>query len=290
LTRNQEGLTEPVPRSFQRGVRISGEATGPTRKENLTVQNIALKEQCNTQSPFCVEIVEGFGHEATLGARPLAPFQVVVALATPDRSADAGRQAQMKGVLSACEMERFQRFRLDRDRQLFLVAHALLRSTLSLYADVEPAAWQFRAGSHARPEIVAPRVPLRFSLAHTSGMAACAVTLEHDIGIDVEEISGDARMEVADRCFSLAELADLGRVSADRRAARFFEYWTLKEAYLKARGVGLSVPLDGFSLRQDVDNSWRIIFESPMNDDPARWSFWSRRVGESHQAALAVSR
>jgi 4'-phosphopantetheinyl transferase len=249
---------------------------------------MTLPGGCATHPAHVVETVEDFEPRDASIVRPLAPSQIVVAFAAPE-SGDAVKHARMMEWLSTHEKERLRRFRFERDRQLFLLAHALLRSTLSRYGGVEPAVWQFRVGPYGRPEIAAPVVPLRFSLAHTAGLATCAVTLGHDVGVDVEEIVIDSRMEVAGRYFAPVELADLGSVSADQRALRFFEYWTLKEAYLKARGVGLSVPLDSFSLCRDVDNSWRLTSDRATDDEAKRWSFWSWRLGQRHQVALAVA-
>jgi 4'-phosphopantetheinyl transferase len=238
-------------------------------------------------SAYSFEIIEKIENGAGRGWRPLAPTEVVVALARPEESERHERSISM-ALLSEEEKQRLARFRFERDRHLFLAAHSLLRVTLSRYADVEPYVWQFRSGRYGRPEIAEPTSRLRFSVSHTRGLAACAVMLDRDIGLDVEDISKGAPAEVAHRFFSPCEARDVLCAPLESRARRFFTYWTLKEAYCKARGLGLSVPLDQFSLHED-DGAWRIAFEPPIEDEPGRWCFWSWHAGEHHQAALAIA-
>ena len=95
-------------------------------------------------------------------------------------------------------------------------------------------------------------------------------------------------MDVAERFFSTRETVSLLGAPIESRAGMFLEYWTLKEAYVKARGLGLSLPLDQFSMYNDSRGEWRISFEPSFEDDPARWWLWSSRVGNSHQMALAI--
>ena len=191
-------------------------------------------------------------------------------------------------LLSDDERERLTRFRFERDRALFLAAHALLRITLSRHTNIEPYAWRFCKGSHGRPEIAEPRSRLRFSLSHTHGLAACAVVLDRDVGLDVEYLSNDPPIDLADRLLSPRERCDILSVPIDARASLFLEYWTLKEAYAKARGLGLSLPLDQFSLYKDTDGRWRTALEPPPHEDIVRWWFWSWHVSNDHQMALAI--
>ena len=238
--------------------------------------------------PYRLTIVEAPAADPRPPCQPLLPANVVLATATPADSVWPERSAALLAVLSDDERVKLRRFRFERDRRMYLVAHALLRNTLSCYADVPPEAWQFRPGSHGRPEISAPATQLRFSLSHTAGLAACAVILERDIGVDVEDRSRPVAADVAERFFSERERRDLRRASIDHRDGKFLEYWTLKEAYAKARGLGLSLPLEQFSVYPERGGQWRIAFEPPLNDDPARWWLWSSRVGNNHQAALAI--
>jgi 4'-phosphopantetheinyl transferase len=239
---------------------------------------------------YRVEFVEGEGllREFAANRRDLAPGEVIVALGQPVECVEPDQQSALMKLLSDEERERHSRFHFERDRSLYLTAHALLRISLSRHANVEPQAWQFRTGKYGRPEIAEPRSRLRFNLSHTHGLAACAVVLDRDIGMDVERITRDIPTDVAETTFSPRERSDILGTSATARARRFLEYWTLKEAYIKARGVGMSLPLDQFTFCKDESGVWRILFEKPLCDDPERWQFWSWQLGSGHQVALAL--
>lgn len=235
-------------------------------------------------STFNVEIVEGFDGSVP-SPRILARDEVTLGIARPADPADAAR---LVALLSDDEKGRLSRFRFEPDRAIYLAAHALLRQTLSRHSGVAPEAWQFRRGSHGRPEIANPGWRLRFSLSHTAGLAACAVVLDRDIGVDVEDLSRTGAADVAERLFSPLEADAVRQAPIGARGVRFLEYWTLKEAYVKARGLGLSLPLNRFSVSNTTGNTWAISFEPPLTDDPARWWLRSFRIRDTHQAALAI--
>jgi len=217
-------------------------------------------------------------------------MEPVIATATPSQLSDAGLRTQYLDSLSAEEKARMMRFHSRENQDLFLLAHGLVRSSLSRCASVEPAAWSFVNGPHGRPEIAAPRSSLRFNLSHTKGLAACAITDGCEVGIDVEHIGRSlAPHKLAKRFFSEREAADLNQLSGGLEHSRFLEYWTLKEAYIKARGLGLAIPLSSFSFYQDVGSQWRIEFHERCPDTPGRWTFRSWRIGPFHQAALALA-
>jgi 4'-phosphopantetheinyl transferase len=236
-----------------------------------------------------VEILAGRERDAIGASSIEVPGGASVWFARPEDLAAPEQRATMLAVLSSGERERLERFRFERDRHLFLVSHALLRFALSRLAGVDPQAWQFCTGPHGRPEIAAPPSRLRFSLSHTRALAACAATIDDDIGLDVEHTSRRVTAGLADRFFSPRETHALRRVAGPAQCARFFEYWTLKEAYLKARGLGLSLPLNRFSVYRDRQGVWRIAFEPSVGDDPACWRFWSWPIGDEHRAALAIA-
>jgi 4'-phosphopantetheinyl transferase len=239
-------------------------------------------------APYEIEIVEDLLNEGTSSRRSLAPGEVVVALARPDDFTIPEQQSALTALLSDDERERFARFRFENDRQLYLVAHALVRVALSRHANIEPCAWRFQTGSHGRPETGESQSRLRFSLSHTRGLAACAIILDRDIGLDVEYLTADARTEVAEQFFSARERRDLLCAGPDVRPVRFLEYWTLKEAYAKARGLGLSLEPHQFSFYKDVAGRWSIASGPPLYEDSERWQFWSWQAGNDHLAALAI--
>jgi 4'-phosphopantetheinyl transferase len=155
---------------------------------------------------------------------------------------------------------RHARFMFDRDKRDFAAAHGLVRRVLSMHADIAPADWQFDGSPNQKPRVAAHQAgtpPLSLSLSHTHGLVACAVARGVDVGIDVELVDRvvDAH-EVARRFFAPKEIAMLdGCADAEERSRKFVELWTLKEAYVKAIGRGLVVPLDEFCFTIDAAGS-----------------------------------
>jgi len=232
-------------------------------------------------------------HGALGSLAPLAERELRAYYAFTAAVADPERADRCRALLAAEEREREQRFRFVEDRQSYLLAHALVRSVLGQLCGAEPAALRFEAGPHGRPELCWPeRAPrLRFNLSHTRGLVACAVALERDVGIDVEHI--DRRVDidqVARSVFSDAERSALGRLAQERRRLRFFELWTLKEAYIKAVGKGLALPLRAITLDLDSPRAPRIAFDAPLDDSPDAWWLDVRRQGPAHVLAMALKR
>jgi 4'-phosphopantetheinyl transferase len=194
-------------------------------------------------------------------------------------------------LLNAEERERHGRFRFERHRHQFLVSHALVRTTLSRYAPVPPEAWAFVTNSYGRPEVAAGLPGLRFNLSHTDGMAVCAVAPGLDVGVDVEDAERRGQtVEIADSFFAPAEVTALRALPVERQRERFFTYWTLKEAYIKARGMGLSLPLDQFAFHLEPGRPPRISFDPRLVDEPEAWQFVQVRMSARHPVALAVRR
>jgi 4'-phosphopantetheinyl transferase len=164
----------------------------------------------------------------------------------------------------------------------FLATRAVCRATLSRYSGVDPSAWVFAAGESGKPAIAEPATwsSLRFNLTRTCGLVACAVTCAGEVGVDVEETSrGIDAAQVARHCFSLEEQAAMDALPPDRRTMWFFEQWTLKEAYLKGRGTGLSEPPEGFAIDRDAEGAPKPL---------GAWQLSLHRPGPRHVAAVAV--
>ena len=196
---------------------------------------------------------------------------------------------RFEAVLSTDERERYRRFVFPHDRHVYLAAHALVRTMLSGYTDVDPAALAFTAGPYGRPEISglpgAPR--LRFSLSHTRDLAAVAVSTSHDVGLDVEHLARPADcLALARQFFSAAEATHLASLPPEQRTAAFFDYWTLKEAYIKATGMGLSMPLQSFSFTLGAPPV--VSFVEDRGERPSEWHFAHLDLGVGYAAALAV--
>ena len=224
---------------------------------------------------------------------PLAADQVHVWHAAPEQIAQPERLAWCESLLCDDERARWRRFKWPSDALHYLAAHALVRTALSQYADVAPEAWRFEANEFGRPQIAEPDAgrDLQFNLTHTPGLVACGIAWRREIGVDAENLErANLSLGVADRYFSPLEVAELRSLPAERRPERFLEYWTLKEAYIKARGVGMSLPLDRFTIRLSPTEPIAIRFAPPLADDPASWQFEQLRPTARHLLAVAVRR
>lgn len=194
-------------------------------------------------------------------------------------------------LLSEDERQQWSRFAFDKDRRRYLVTRALARSILSEYADVAPTQWAFRKNAFGRPEIVdaRPGVPaIAFNLSHTDGLAVLVVTSRSRIGVDTEKI-GSAPFEIADHVFAAEETAALQALPAALRHRRFFECWTLKESYLKARSLGLSLPPRKciFEFPASGELGMRL---DPTLDDPSKWRFWQFTIANDYLIAICAER
>lgn len=195
--------------------------------------------------------------------------------------------------MSKDEHERMARFVFDKDRRAFLLTRALVRTTLSRYAAIAPPDWRFITNVHGRPEILdrPAGVPdLRFNISHTNGLIACAVTIGREIGVDVEHVGRHLTHDVAGRHFAPREVEDLRALPEDEQQRVFFDYWTLKESYIKAKGLGLALPLGDFAFKLAPPQPPSISFEPALEDDPATWQFLQDWPSPSHRLALAVRR
>ena len=197
-------------------------------------------------------------------------------VAFPDEWAAPSQIASACDILNGDEIARMERFLFPEHRHLFLVSHFLVRTALSHYWDLPPGAWRFMNDVNGRPLIdpVAEPVSLSFSLAHTAGMAVVGVARGSEIGVDVEQTG--RRVDAAGlsrRFFSPEEVAALENLPSGRMEEQFPLYWTLKEAYIKALGLGLSHPLDSFAFHLTGESPYRIDFSAVDPQDPEKWRF-----------------
>lgn len=181
------------------------------------------------------------------------------------------------GMLSGDERARAAQFRFARDRDRFTVAHAALRSILSGYLRIAPSSVRFRTSVYGKPVIDGDPV-LRFNLSHSGDLALCAIAGEREVGVDVEQIRSDLEWEgLARRFFSTDEVAALEALDPGDRLEGFLRCWTRKEAYLKARGEGLSLSLDSFT-----------VLPAPEPSIAERWQIVDLTPAPAYVAALAV--
>ncbi len=227
-----------------------------------------------------------------LPALALPNDEVHLWLVFPKEIRDPSLLAAYHRLMSPEETVKQKRFHFEKHRHQCLVTRATVRTVLSRYEDVAPADWVFEKNKYGRPHI-APfhRVSLKFNLSHTDGLIVCAVVRDREMGVDVEDIKrGGDLIDVADRFFSPGEVHDLHQLPVSRHMDRFFDYWTLKESYIKARGMGLSIPLEQFSFHIGDGPEIRISIDPGQNDPPARWQFRQWSIGEQYKIALALER
>lgn len=194
-----------------------------------------------------------------------------------------------QAVMSADERQRCDRFHFERDRRQFTVTRGLLRFTLTRYwRAIEPENWRFARNAHGRPAIendIGCR--LDFNLSHTTGRAVLVVSRLPAVGVDMEWCgrSLDAA-DLAKRFFAADETAALPSDAAALER-QFFELWTLKEAYVKALGKGLSIPLDSFSIGFPGETGLSLRVEDPAQEHIG-WRLWSLDAGQGHALAVAA--
>ncbi len=211
---------------------------------------------------------------------------------------DDRQLAGLRRFLSDDEVAQEGRFHFADDRKRYLVTRAMVRMVLSRYVRIAPEEWAFSKNAYGRPAVADAIVDaeteargLRFNLSHTRGLIALAVTRGRELGVDVENIATrTVSLEVAERFFSRTEVAALACVAPDRQQERFFEYWTLKESYIKARGMGLSLPLDHFSFAFAQHGAVSIDIHPDLQDHADRWRFWQYRPSADYLMAICAER
>lgn len=200
-------------------------------------------------------------------------------------------RATYQRMLNDDELARLNRFYVDDARDQFLFGRALLRLALSRHTGISPQKWDFGTGPQGKPHIVFPTnaVGVRFNISHTTGLVACAISDDWELGVDVECTKRDVdHLAHASGVLAQEERQALNQLPAERQRDRFFSLWTLKEAYVKARGVGFSIPLDAFWFDME-DSRPQIRFSSLCPDHPSRWQFSVFNATPFHKLALAVA-
>jgi len=201
---------------------------------------------------------------------------------TPERARALG------ATLSPDERARADRFRFEWDRGRSIAARGALRAILARYLDADPRALIFQYNPHGKPALAGVYGDaLRFNLSHAGGLALYAVARGREVGIDVERIADDVEIDaLAARFFAPEETRGLAALPPEARRGAFFRCWTRKEAYVKARGLGLALPLDLFAVSVAPGEPARLSWAP--EGDPARWSLRDLDPDPGYAAALAV--
>ena len=221
---------------------------------------------------------------------PIQHNEIHLWIAHDERITDTPLLESYYELLSPQELHQFERFRFPAHRHQYLITRALVRCVLSLYFEnVAPYEWQFGKNPYGKPFIQHDLpIPLRFNISHTHGIVVLALACNSDIGVDVEWTQGTRDIvEIVQHCFSPIEVRQLLQLPVEQQHERFFDLWTLKEAYIKARGKGLSIALTEFSYVFSDDGSKTLTFLAAPDDTPALWRFWHIFSEAPHKIDIA---
>ena len=203
----------------------------------------------------------------------------------------AGRLEELRQTLSEEELGRAGRFRLPRDRDHFIASHGGMRAVLARYLMLRPEKLAFSYGSHQKPGLAGGQgfEDLRFNLSHAGELGLLAVAQGREVGVDIERIRTDLeRDRIARRFFSPREAEDFVNLPEDLQTEAFFTCWTRKEAYLKARGEGLAMPLEQFDVTLAPGSIAVLLSTRPDPEEAGRWSLHHLAPGPGYVGALAV--
>jgi 4'-phosphopantetheinyl transferase len=193
--------------------------------------------------------------------------------ACPDDLLVEGIAEACAALLSAEESDRWQRFRLERLRRESLTTRALVRTALSHYHPLPPEAWRFKSNAHGKPA-AEPECGLRFNLSNSGGLVVCLIAEGAEVGVDVEPYARAAQvLGLAPEVFSVHEMAQLRGLGDAEQRDRALSLWTLKEAYIKARGLGLSLPLQQFAFVFGGAEGIRLEIDPRLGDEARNWRF-----------------
>jgi 4'-phosphopantetheinyl transferase len=222
---------------------------------------------------------------------PLMLPEEEVQLWRADLEAIGADESRWQQVLSSDELMRASRFHFSRDRQRFVAGRALLRTILAAYLRKDPKSLSFSYSKKEKPSLdpVHADSGVNFNVSHSGAIALFAFTRRREIGVDVEQLRPDSDLEgIARRFFSMHEQNQLAALPAEERVDAFFRCWTRKEAYIKATGDGLSLPLNQFDVSLEVGETNALIATRPDSSEAGRWLLRGVSAGTGYLAALCV--
>lgn len=194
-------------------------------------------------------------------------------------------------LLSPDEQDRSARFKFQKDRERFIAAHGILRIILSRYLDIYPDQLHFSSNNYGKPFLDQPDESgkICFNMSHSKELALFALSCDREIGIDIERIRPlDDAEQIAQRFFSLREIEQLRALPEHMRNEGFFHCWVRKEAFIKARGKGLYLPLDKFDVSLSPGEPAQLLDSKDDPRVPSQWSLAGLRVHPDYTAALAA--
>jgi 4'-phosphopantetheinyl transferase len=208
----------------------------------------------------------------------------------PESIRDSAVLADLRTLLSDGERRQCDRFQFPEDGHRYLISHAMLRHVLAGYTGLDPTDLRFSRAAHGRPEVDNREAQgIRFNLTHTTGLAACIVTRSNDCGIDAEKLDSRHRMtDIAQRMFSAEEHRQLEQLNGAELGEAFYSRWVLREAFVKAKGIGISYPTRKLHFDIQDDNTIRVRFDPDIDEGECYWQFRLLRPTEEHITAIAL--
>ncbi|HCI82208.1 MAG TPA: phosphopantetheine-protein transferase [Ktedonobacter sp.] len=195
----------------------------------------------------------------------------------------------LQHTLSPDERARAYRFRFERHRNHFIVARGTLRTLLALYLNISPTQLHFRYNAYGKPSLESPHTPLHFNISHSHELALLAFSQHRELGVDVEYMDRNIDYnELAQHTFSPYEAAIVTALSDDAKRQAFFNCWTRKEAYIKARGMGVSLDLTSFDVSLKPGDAATLLHNREDAMEVTRWQFEALHVGDGYAGAIAV--
>ena len=195
---------------------------------------------------------------------------------------------RLRETLSGDEVSRAGRYRFPGHRQRFIARRGYLRAILASYLDTPPERVRLAYGEHSKPVLDGAN-GLRFNLSSSRSTVVYAIGCEREVGIDLEYLDGEAPWEeIARTFFCPSEVEAIWSHPPRLRLRAFFACWTRKEAYLKARGLGISAPLNGFQVTAAPGEAPALLRASARHGDIERWSLRAPDVASGYAAALCV--
>ena len=198
---------------------------------------------------------------------------------------------EFHGLLSSDERERARAFHKAKDRNRYVIVRGTMRTILARYVATAPENLEFAYNGYGKPSLTGhpARPPLQFNLSHSHELAIVAAAWGVKVGIDIEHWRENlASQEIAERFFSPLERAALRSLPREQQHAAFYRCWTRKEAYLKARGEGLSLPLHQFTVSLGPGEPAALLHTTSDPQEALEWSLVDLKVGPWYSAALAV--
>lgn len=197
----------------------------------------------------------------------------------------------LENLLNEKEKQKINRFVFQKDRHARRAARVFLKQILAMCTGKAAKAIQFTENRYGKPKLTCgiTDLPVCFNLSHSGHIVVCALTLTHDIGVDIEDMQRSIDLSIADRFFSIQEAKAIAQADPSLKQSLFFRFWTLKEACVKATGKGLSTGLDQFSFIMD-QSEIQVVFHQADEDRSGHWQFFQFSPVPGYMAAIAVNR